>query len=133
MRYLHFKNKIFQVLLLLYFSLMSIYNLYFLTFYFPNGWLAFATNFTILFLIIYKYTHLKLILRIWSLIFLIILHGLQIIAKIIKAALNVNECLINLSFIKAFIFTLVGILIFYLSGSIIKTEDIDSIDEKGCN
>jgi len=118
-----FKNNKVKTFLLVYLSIIITYNLYTLIIEFPKGWFAILINGLILLLILSKSSYLKISLRIWSMFFLILIPGLQIVSKIIKKVLNdIYKIELN-TFLQTTFFFLIGILIYHYSKTIIIREN----------
>lgn len=116
--YSYFENKTFKSFLIFYLSITILYNLYSFFIGFPNGWIALLINGVILLLTLAKSSYLKIGLKVWSVVFLIITPSLQIISKLIKKSLNSDYTLDLISFSKALIFLIIGICVFYFSRTI---------------
>jgi len=117
-----FENKTYKILLIIYLLIVLMNNLYLLLFVFPKGWIAVLLNGIILIFVLTKNINLKLILKIWSFIFLILASAMQIVAKIVKELLDNNYQIEWDEFIRAVIFLVIGFLIFYFSKTVIVKE-----------
>ena len=121
-----FKNRPFRVALIGYCIAIILYHLYAL--YIVNSikvLLPIGIHVSILFLIITKKHYLKIVLKVWSAFFLIILSTLQIVAKGAKFFLSNENVDVN-NLVKPTLFLLIGIVIYHISNTIIITNDTPS-------
>lgn len=117
--YSYFQQKKFKTFLLSYLILIITYNLYVFLIDFPNGWLPILLNALILLLVISKNKNLKIVLKVWSMIFLIIFPGLQLLSRFMKKFLDNSFTIDFSSSFMAALFVVVGIIIFSYSKSIV--------------
>jgi hypothetical protein len=116
--YSYFDLKWFKFFLLSYLILIIGYNLYAFIVDFPNGWLPILLHTFILLLVLSKNKNLKIILRTWSMIFLIIFPSIQLLSRVIKKSLNDSFIVDFSSSLMAVFFLVVGVIIFIYSESI---------------
>lgn len=118
-----FKSKIFRLILIAFLSIMILYNLYAYFTGITSAIFPIIFQLAMLALVVIRYYYLKIILQVWSGIFLITLSLIQVISKLIKAFIS-NINIDTISIIRNLLFIVFGILIFYLSSTLVlQNED----------
>jgi hypothetical protein len=116
-----FNSTIFYYLLIAFFGILLIYNTY--MFSLSHDYyiiIPIAIQIFLLILIFIKYVKIKLILKIWTIIFLIIAPIMQLIGKLLKdASYDYQYIDVNIYIIPS-LMLIAGCLIFYF---IVKTVD----------
>lgn len=126
--YSQFEIKRFKFFLIIYLLLIISYNFYVFATNFPSGWLAVILNTLIIVLLLTRSKYLKIILRIWSMLFLIITSSIQLFSKILKKLLDNNYEIEMKSFFMSLFFLTCGIIIFYYSKTIVVKDNMVNKD-----
>lgn len=99
--------------LIVFVSLLSLYNLYIFYYTFPKNWFSLTLSLLILIVLIFRVKSFKVILKIWSLIFLVLIPGIQVVTKIGKLILDHDSSSFDLNFMIASVLMLNGLFILY--------------------
>lgn len=122
-----FTNKVFLYGLVFFITVALLYNLYAILFEFEFSlFVPIIIQVTLLFLIFVRHQYIRLLLQIWSAIFLIFAFGLFILGGLLKDLADGFEQFNFLNYFPKMILLLVGIIIY--QGSV-KTIHIRNLDD----
>ena len=119
-----FKSVVFYYFLILLLSGLLLFNIYSISV--SNNWfilLPIGIQLLLLVLVFSKYSKIKLLLKIWSLIFLIIAPIMQILGKLLKDASYDYQFFDAKVYIVPFLMLIIGIFVFYFTSLTVKTND----------
>ena len=108
-----FTNKIFLYGLVIFIIILLLYNFYALLFEFEFSlFIPIIIQLTLLFLIFVRHQYIKLLLQIWSAVFLIFAFGLFILGGLLKELTDGFEYFNFLNYLPKLILLLIGIAIY---------------------
>ena len=108
-----FTNKIFLYGLVIFIIILLLYNFYALLFEFEFSlFIPIIIQVTLLFLIFVRHQYIKLLLQIWSAVFLIFAFGLFILGGLLKELTDGFEYFNFLNYLPKLILLLIGIAIY---------------------
>lgn len=108
-----FTNKIFLYGLVIFIIILLLYNFYALLFEFEFSlFIPIIIQVTLLFLIFMRHQYIKLLLQIWSVVFLIFAFGLSILGGLLKEFADGFEYFNFLNYLPKLILLLIGIAIY---------------------
>lgn len=121
-----FTNKIFLYGLVSFIIIVLLYNLYALLFEFEAFlFIPIIIQVTLLFLVFVRHQYIKVLLQIWSAVFLIFGFGLFILGGLMKDLANGFEYFDILNYFPKVILLLVGLIIYQGSSKTIHTRNLD--------
>ncbi|PWN72239.1 hypothetical protein C1631_006470 [Chryseobacterium phosphatilyticum] len=119
-----FKSIVFYYFLIILLSGLLLFNLY--SIYVSSDWsilFPIGIQLLLLILVFIKFSKIKLLLKIWSLIFLIIAPIMQLLGKLLKDASYDYQFFDIRIYVIPFIMLIMGIVVFYFTSVTIKTKD----------
>lgn len=121
-----FTNKTFLYGLVSFIIIVLLYNLYALLFEFEAFlFIPIIIQVTLLFLVFVRHQYIKVLLQIWSAVFLILGFGLFILGGLLKDLANGFEYFDILNYFPKVILLLVGLIIYQGSSKTIHTRNLD--------
>ena len=121
-----FTNKTFLYGLVSFIIIVLLYNLYALFFEFEAFlFIPIIIQVTLLFLVFVRHQYIKVLLQIWSAVFLILGFGLFILGGLLKDLANGFEYFDILNYFPKVILLLVGLIIYQGSSKTIHTRNLD--------
>lgn len=121
-----FTNKTFLYGLVSFIIIVLFYNLYTLLFEFEAFlFIPIIIQVTLLFLVFVRHQYIKVLLQIWSAVFLILGFGLFILGGLLKDLVNGFEYFDILNYFPKVILLLVGLIIYQGSSKTIHTRNLD--------
>ncbi|GEN69616.1 hypothetical protein [Chryseobacterium rhizosphaerae] len=118
-----FKSVVFYYFLIILLSGLLLFNVYSISV--SSDWsilFPIAIQLLLLILVFIKFSRIKLLLKIWSLIFLIIAPIMQLLGKLLKDASYDYQFFDIRIYIVPFIMLIMGIIVFYFTSVAIKTN-----------
>ena len=119
-----FKSVVFYYFLMILLSGLLLFNVYSISI--SRDWFILfpiAIQLLLLILVFIKFSKIKLLLKIWSLIFLIIAPIMQLLGKLLKDASYNYQFFDIRIYIIPFMMLIMGIIVFYFTLVTIKTKD----------
>lgn len=121
-----FTNKTFLYGLVFFIIIVLLYNLYALLFEFEAFlFIPIIIQVTLLFLVFVRHQYIKVLLQIWSAVFLILGFGLFILCGLLKDLANGFEYLDIHNYFPKVVLLLVGLIIYQGSSKTIHTRNLD--------
>ncbi|KFC22034.1 hypothetical protein [Epilithonimonas lactis] len=121
-----FTNKTFLYGLVFFIIIVLLYNLYALLFEFEAFlFIPIIIQVTLLFLVFVRHQYIKVLLQIWSAVFLILGFGLFVLGGLLKDLANGFEYFDILNYFPKVVLLLAGLIIFQGSSKTIHTRNLD--------